>query len=269
MIVTSKDPWLTIVTVVKDDHRGFVATVESLREQDLSGVEFIVIDGSAHATECAALVEESELSEVVDLTVEWSEPAGIYPAMNRGLELARGEYIFYLNAGDLLFDGNVVGEIGEIVRLKKPEWIVGLVQIDEQSGSQVRSTYWDYAKEKSALFSRGLFPPHQGTIVKTSALRLVGGFDEQYAIAADYRAALALSKIADPVMIDRVIARFREGGTSTQRWQESFREFHRARVEVFQPRGVDAFIEKIRTFSHFARVWLVRNVITRGRTSSG
>ncbi len=119
---------------------------------------------------------------------------------------------------------------------------------------------WDYQSEKRALFARGLFPPHQATIVSTESLRSVSGFNTEYSIAADYAAALALSQVADPVMTDRVIATFVEGGVSTTRWKESFREFHRARREIFEPKGFQSLGEHLNYWRHFTTVTFVRRL---------
>ena len=250
-------PWLSIVTVVKDDIEGFQRSIDSLSPQSLAGVELVLVDSSASALEIPAFLSDYLIT---DYQSEWVEPQGIYSAMNRGLELARGDYIYYLNAGDSFFDQSVIGDLGALVAESSPAWIIGRVQILEQTGASVTSAVWDYETEKKALFARGLFPPHQGTVVKTEALRSVGGFDERFAIAADYAAALSLSQVHDPLITERVIATFFEGGISTTNWQDSFREFHFARQEVFAPRGLAALEERFRYWRHFLSVWLVRKV---------
>ena len=250
-------PWLSIVTVVKDDIEGFQRSIDSLSQQSLAGVELVLVDSSASALEIPAFLSDYLIT---DYQSEWVEPQGIYSAMNHGLELARGDYIYYLNAGDSFFDQSVIGDLGALVAESSPAWIIGRVQILEQTGASVTSAVWDYETEKKALFARGLFPPHQGTVVKTEALRSVGGFDERFAIAADYAAALSLSQVYDPLITERVIATFFEGGISTTNWQDSFREFHFARQEVFAPRGLAALEERFRYWRHFLSVWLVRKV---------
>lgn len=249
--------WLSIVTVVKDDREGFRRSIDSLSKQSLAGVELVLVDSSAIALEIPAFLSDYLIT---DYQSEWVEPQGIYSAMNRGLELARGDYIYFLNAGDSFFDQLVISDLGALVAESSPAWIIGRVEILEQTGASVTSAVWDYETEKKALFARGLFPPHQGTVVKTEALRSVGGFDERFAIAADYAAALSLSQVHDPLITDRVIATFFEGGISTMDWQASFREFHFARQEVFAPRGLAALEEWFHYWQHFLSVWLVRKV---------
>jgi len=250
-------PWLSVVTVVKDDLEGFQRSIDSLSRQALAGVELVVVDSSANALEIPALLSDCLIA---DYQSEWVEPQGIYSAMNRGLELAHGDYIYFLNSGDSFLDHLVIGDLSVLVAESSPAWIIGRVQILEQSGKSVTSALWDYETEKKALFARGLFPPHQGTVVKTEVLRSVGGFDERFVIAADYAVALSLSQVHDPLMTERVIATFFEGGISTTHWQDSFREFHYARREVFAPRGLAALEERFRYWQHFLSVWLVRKV---------
>jgi GT2 family glycosyltransferase len=240
-----------------DDLEGFRRSIDSMSEQSLVGVELVVVDSSADSLEISRFLSGCAIP---DYQCEWVEPQGIYSAMNRGLELARGDYIYFLNAGDSFFDQLVLGELGVLFAENSPAWIIGRVQILEQTGESVTSALWDYETEKKALFARGLFPPHQGTVVKTEVLRSVGGFNERFVIAADYAAALALSQVHDPLMTERVIATFFEGGISTTRWQDSFWEFHQARREVFAPRGLAALEERFRYWQHFLSVWLVRKV---------
>jgi glycosyltransferase involved in cell wall biosynthesis len=252
-----ESPWLTVVTVVKDDPIGLEVSIASLRSQSVRDIEYLVIDSSVDSEEVKRVLA---LSGSPHARLEWTEPQGIYSAMNRGLEGATGEYIYFLNAGDSFYSDEVLEELHSLIKSSSPQWIVGLVEIQKLNGNSVISAEWDYAAEKRALFARGRFPPHQGTVVRTTTLRSVGGFDEKYRIAADYAAALALSEVSDPLMSPRIIAKFVEGGVSTSHWRESFREFHRARREIFTPVGFTAIVEIFHYWTHFGKVFLARSL---------
>ncbi len=251
-------PWLTVVTVVRDDAAGLRATMESLRAQDREGVDVLVVDSSSDqglAPEFASGVARTM----------WVEPEGIYPAMNVGLEHAVGDYVYYLNAGDTLHAPDVLASLRRLVLESAPEWLFGRVEIVGADGSRVITPMWDYASEKAEMFSRGLFPPHQGTVARRSLLQSVGGFDPTFRIAADYAAFLRLSLVADPLQSDLVMATFTEGGASTVHWKESFAEFHRARRTILRPRGLRAVREQLHSATHFARVFAYREVALRAR----
>lgn len=252
--------WLSVVTVVKDDLDGFTRSLASLAEQDLSGVEWIVVDGSEDREVIpSALDAESDRMQAV---YRWQAPTGVYSAMNMALEQCRGRYAYFLNAGDVLHSPDVLARVRETL---PPEaiWAFGPVAIVERDGHTVVTPPWDYAAEKSALFARGHFPAHQGTFASVSALREGGCFDARYRIAADYAAFLRLAHLADPVELPFVVATFHEGGVSTQRWRDSFREFHRARRDILRPSGVAALWERWETGLHFARVYAHREVRPR------
>ena len=246
-------PWLSVVTAVRDDVSGLSRTLESLGSPGDSGVEVLVVDSSAD--------RDSVIEAVAGRAhVHWMEPEGIYPAMNAGLNLARGTYTQFLNAGDTLHGHDVLSRVAQRAA-SSPAWMFGQVEIISPTGTRAVTPAWDYEGERRRLFSRGFFPQHQGTFVRTQTLREVGGFDLSYAVASDYATFLQLSEIADPEILNFIVADFHEGGASTVHWRVAFREFHRARREVFRPTGTTSIREAVDTATHFAKVWVYREVV--------
>lgn len=252
--------WLTVITVVKDDATGFTRTLESLQRQDLSRVEFLIIDGSADRTQIPGILSTCGFSA----EYRWVAPAGIYAAMNEGIALAQGTYSFFANAGDTLFDDEVLARVASAAS-QEPEWLFGPVEIISVSGESVLTPEWNYQAEKAQCFSRGHFPCHQGTFMRTSTLREVGGFRTDLEIVSDYAMFLEFSRISDPVVLRFPIARFSEGGISTTRWRQSLREFHRARMEILRPRGAVLVREHWNSVTGFARMLAYRGVVSKMR----
>jgi putative colanic acid biosynthesis glycosyltransferase len=254
--------WLTVITVVKNDALGFARTLDSLERQDLSGVEFIVIDGSEDIEAIPELVRTSG----VKANYYWVEPAGIYAAMNKGISEARGHYCYFANAGDTLFVDDVLTRTRTLTHTG-PTWLFGPVEIVSVTGTSVITPHWNYQAEKSTCFSRGHFPCHQGTFVRTDTLRELGGFASDFDIVSDYAMFLRLSQIADPVELGFVVASFVEGGVSTVRWRQSLSEFHRARIQILRPRGGVRLLEAWNTASGYFRMLVYRMVISKMRRS--
>jgi glycosyltransferase involved in cell wall biosynthesis len=254
------DPWLSVITVVRNDPEGFQLTLNSLQRQNLTGIELIVIDGSDDTTEIPAIVGTGP---EINVKYQWDTPRGIYSAMNTGIEIATGEYVLFANAGDTFFADSVLASIRARVHGVQPTWIVGRVCINESGGKTVTTGRLDYEAEKRRLFARGDFPPHQATLVRTRDLKGLGGFCERFSISADYHAALKLSRMSSPLILDEVVMTFREGGVSTKQWRESFKEFHQARLDVFAPHGTAKWLELLDTYWHFSTVWLYRSVISQ------
>jgi glycosyltransferase involved in cell wall biosynthesis len=107
--MTSNQPKISIITVVRNAAADLEKTICSVTGQDYSRVEFIVIDGGS--TDGTVDVLKSQ----VDHVSYWvSEPdKGIYDAMNKGLAKATGEWVNFMNAGDVFFNNRVLTEIFE------------------------------------------------------------------------------------------------------------------------------------------------------------
>mgnify|MGYP006280994179 CR=1 FL=1 len=229
-------PWLSIVTVVRDDPEGLKRTLASVAAQEGAGsIEIVVVDSSADREASGALLPL--VAGVASASCTWVHPRGVYPAMNEGLRLATGEWIYYLNAGDVLAAPDVLRRCREALIHEPEEWAVGSILIQSASGSLITPPSWDYDAEWTAYFARGRFPAHQGVIVRRVALEGVGGFDESYRICADYRTMLQLARRGRPIMLPMALAIFEHGGVSDTSWVAALKEFHRARREVLDLTG--------------------------------
>lgn len=247
-------PWLTVVTVVKDDPEGLMRTIASLQSARCDGIEHLIVDSSR--------VPVNE-GDVPGARIVREPPRGVYAAMNTGVREAQGEFVWFLNAGDEVASDEVLERTRQVA--VDVTWAFGPVIVVDRSGKETLTPTWSYQRERARGFARGLFPAHQGTIVRRETLVDLGGFDTSYRICADYAMALCLSKVSDPVILDIPIARFHEGGLSTLAWRESVKEFHRARRQVLTPRGLSGVVERVDTAVQFVKLGIYRTVIERKR----
>ena len=259
-------PLLTIVTVVRNDAAGLRRTLGSLSRQSVAPDQLVVVDGSDDRDEVAGTLAAFPLLPV-DLS--WAPPRGVYAAMNDGLARAIGDYVCFLNAGDVLAADDVLAGIAGPLAGQRPRWAMGRVEFFGEDGSVMAQPAWDYADERAALFARGRFPAHQGVVVRTDALRAQGGFDLSYRVAADYASILRLAADGPPLDLGLTLAEFTVGGLSTQDWQQALGEFHRARRAAFAPRGLAAVAERTRTARTWAATSAYRSLWAPGRPLAG
>jgi glycosyltransferase involved in cell wall biosynthesis len=106
-------PLLSVVTVNRNMADGLARTIASVAQQDFSSYEYIVVDGAS--TDDSGNVA-GRSSDIID---RWlSEPdGGIYDAMNKGVSLARGEWVLFLNSGDAFASNDVLGAVMAAARL--------------------------------------------------------------------------------------------------------------------------------------------------------
>ena len=105
-------PKLSIITINLNNAEGLRKTIESVVSQTLSEFEYIVIDGGS-TDESLDVIKQYEYK----ITYWVSEPDnGIYSAMNKGIKVAKGEYLQFLNSGDWLFSNNILENVFSLNR---------------------------------------------------------------------------------------------------------------------------------------------------------
>lgn len=103
-------PTLSIITVNFNNNPGLQETIRSVQSQSYTDYEHIIIDANSVDGSKETIIRYSAESPYLSYWV--SEPdKGIYDGMNKGIEHAKGKYIYFLNSGDFLFGPNVLSSI--------------------------------------------------------------------------------------------------------------------------------------------------------------
>lgn len=206
---------VSVITVAYESAATIADTLDSLASQTHPDIEHIVIDGGSNDDTLAIIrAHGARVCKVV------SEPdAGIYDAMNKGLRLATGDLIGFLNADDTFAHRGVVSSIVDAA-LNHPDAdaVYGdLVYVRQDRPDQVLREW------RSGEFSRtrlrfGWMPPHPTFYLRASRLGDIGEFNASLKISADYDFMLrCLGRPgAQAVHIPDVLVRMRSGGESNQ-----------------------------------------------------
>ena len=114
-------PLISIITVVYNNKNGLFNTIKSITEQTYNNIEFIIIDGNS--TDGTKSIIESFKNKIN----YWiSEPdKGIYDAMNKGIKIATGEWVIFMNAGDLFYSKNVIHDVFKIKNIQNYDVVYG------------------------------------------------------------------------------------------------------------------------------------------------
>ncbi len=161
-----------------------------------------------------------------------SEPdAGIYDAMNKGIRLAAGEYLLFLNGGDCLADG-------ETLRAVLPQLDRDIVYSDQRlldsDGSVSVKEFPDILPRNFLLHN---MMPHQSVFIRRRLFEQHGMYDTSFSIAGDYDFFVRLLYVhqASCRHIGRVISVFRTDGISCDKTRRMLRkiENHRIRKKYF------------------------------------
>ena len=166
---------VSVITVCFNAIQGIEKTISSVLSQSYPEIEYIVIDGgSKDGTVDVIRKYEDRVGYFV------SEPdGGIYDAMNKGVRVATGEWITFLNAGDTYYDSQ---SIEAVFSHEIP------IDVDVVYGNQVHSySYGKFVRKQLPLtfFSEGMPFGHESSFVRAKVMKH-SGFDTRYRIAADY-----------------------------------------------------------------------------------
>jgi glycosyltransferase involved in cell wall biosynthesis len=170
-------PKISIITINFNDVNGLEKTIVSILNQSFSDFEYVIIDGNS--TDGS---KEVILNYQHKLTYWVSEPDhGIYDAMNKGIKAAKGEYLLFMNSGDVLVnDATILNVCAE----KLVEDIVAFDCFLEKNNIVVgRRTH--IAKPTLFYVIRHGFK-HQSTFIKRSLFEKLGLYNDFYKIAGDY-----------------------------------------------------------------------------------
>lgn len=116
---------ISVVTINFNNSEGLIKTIQSVKSQLISydAIEYIVIDGGSDDGSADVILNNSNV--INKYVIEKDD--GIFDAMNKGVKLASGNYIYFLNSGDVFSSENVVDEILNELNYHKPNILVGRV----------------------------------------------------------------------------------------------------------------------------------------------
>jgi putative colanic acid biosynthesis glycosyltransferase len=168
----------SIVTVVLNDKAGFRKTRESVEAQTFPGFEWVIVDGGS----TDGTLED--LREIGRANCRWfSEPdKGIYDGMNKGLALATGEYVVFMNSDDRFAGRDVLARIDALLAETEMEW--DLVFGDAYQESETGCLLLKKARTVAAI-KYGMFTHHQAIVYRRQAIENMR-YDLNFAIAGDY-----------------------------------------------------------------------------------
>ena len=129
---------LTIITINRNNAAGLERTMQSVAAQTRTDFEYVVVDGAS--TDGSQEVIQNLATSFGD-RIQWiSEPdAGIYSAMNKGIRMATGDYVQFLNSGDCLADKDVVLHMRDALEQQgKPSILYGNMVKFYPDGRQMR-----------------------------------------------------------------------------------------------------------------------------------
>lgn len=170
---------VSIITISYNNAKGLLRTIESVVSQIYNDYEYIIIDGGS-SDDSKQIIES--FSNKINYWI--SEPdKGVYHAMNKGIAVAKGEYMHFLNSGDSYATTDV---LEKTFTKEYAEPLLRGIQICDYGTHQVR---WENLGNREVtlydMFVNTLL--HQATFIRRDMFEKYGRYDETLKIVSDWK----------------------------------------------------------------------------------
>jgi glycosyltransferase involved in cell wall biosynthesis len=206
---------ITIITVCYNAKDTLIDAIDSVASQSYEAIEHIVVDGGS--SDGTLDILQSGRGRVAKWISE--QDKGIYDAMNKGIALASGDVIGFLNADDLYADRDAVKKMAEAFK-RHPEvdaCYADLVYVDQNDTNSI-VRYWKSRRYTPGLFRGGWMPAHPTFYARKAAYQRCGTYDTSFRIAADFELMFRMLEIhrIQALYLPVLLVRMRLGGTTNK-----------------------------------------------------
>ena len=223
---------LTVITINYNNYSGLIRTAESVINQtSRSDIEWIIVDGDS-SDSSKDWIKKNKSN--VDVLI--SEPDnGIYDAMNKGMEIASGEYLWFMNSGDAIFDLNTTRLLLKDIESGKDIYFSDTMFIDQKGTeigliSQLKPQRLP-EKLVPSSFRFGMNVCHQSFVVKKKE---APKYNMEYRLASDIDWVIAILKNSPSnICCNYILSRFETGGSSYQNTNEAWKERYKVLREHY------------------------------------
>jgi glycosyltransferase involved in cell wall biosynthesis len=222
-------PKISIITVVYNAENALAATIHSVTQQTARQyIEYIVIDGnSKDGTKNVILAHQNEIDKWL------SEPdKGLYDAMNKGLMMATGDFVWFVNAGDTIASNDVVAQLlakataetdilyGEVAIVDENRAILG-TRSNLSTQKMPQKLTWQSLRYGMVVSHQG-FLPRRNIAPQYMLNNLAADID--WVIICLKNAAQNKKNTENVTLVPAILAHFQTGGISTQRHKQSLKD---------------------------------------------
>jgi glycosyltransferase involved in cell wall biosynthesis len=247
---------ITIITASYNSAATIRETLESINIQAYPAIEHIVVDGGS--TDDTLKIVAAHGRRVARVTSEKDD--GIYDAFNKGLALASGEVIGFLNSDDVYSHASVIEQVMAPFEDEALDAVYAdLVYVERADISHI-TRHWKSRPYRDGDFARAFVPPHPTLFLRRRVYERTGGFDTGFRLASDYEYMLrAFHKHGvKSVHLPQIIVKMRAGGATggtlpfiRRQNAEILRALDRHAVQVSKPafflrKSVDRLLQRAR-----------------------
>ncbi len=246
---SSLKPLISIITVVLNNEKYLQECLDSLHTQKYKNYEHIIIDGGS-TDNTIEIIKKNE--NKIDYWIS-EKDYGIYDAFNKGMDLAKGNYIGFLNSDDVYYSENTLDYVVEAFKNNlNLDFLYGPVK-----------KHWALLhgyKPWKIYFTWGFYTSHStGFFIKNASAKIVGKYNLKYKYSSDYdyffRMIVKKKLKGIGISKDKIFGIFRRGGYSSKiKFLDHFKEEIMIRNDNKQNKILILFIIIYKSLRHFKKI---------------
>lgn len=219
---------ISIITVCYNSEKHIKTAIESVINQTFNNIEYIVVDGASKDKTVDIVKSYGD-----KITKFVSEPdKGIYDAMNKGFQMATGDYLAVINSDDFYISNDAIESVvNELNKKQTDSLFADLIYVEENNtDKQVR--YWKSNEFVKGSFKKGWHPAHPTFFVKNEVYKKYGYFDLSFKLAADFELMLRFLEKhqISSCYLSKPIIKMRLGGATNK----NFKNIYNQNIECYR-----------------------------------
>ena len=241
---------VSIITITYNAENTIFNSLNSVFSQSHKNIEHIIIDGGSKDTTLKTCKNFPHISKIV------SEPdKGVYDAFNKGLKLATGDIIGFLNADDVFYNENSVQEIVYAFSNNETDIVYGNLDYINEQGKVIRN--WISKPYEKGLMKKAWMPAHPTFYCKKEVYDRLGGYNDSFKIGGDFELCLRFLEVynAPSYYLNKKLVKMLVGGISNNglksKWIIYKEELRAFKVNKVYVNPIIFFLYKLKKLNQF------------------
>jgi glycosyltransferase len=241
---------ISIITISCNAEKTIEKTLRSIESQSYDNIEHIIVDGGSKDNTLEICNSFPHVSKIIS-----ESDKGVYDAFNKGLKIATGDIIGFLNADDVFYESNSVLEIVNAFSINETDIVYGNLDYVNEDGKVIRN--WVSKPYKRGLIKKAWMPAHPTFYCKKEIYNRLGGYNDSFKIAGDFELCIRFLEVykVHSFYLNKKLVKMLVGGVSNNglksKWTIFKEELRALKLNEIKINPLKFFIFKLRKLIQF------------------